>query len=311
MKLSQRDPLKQKEFLFKCNEFIKCSERELVYYIHYLQEDDVGRKYISNIDYKNIGDISRKVKNALIAINSLDLIEDMQSYYQEFAYDESQFGWIKNDVRSCFYFLINILIESGDFQYKIENEDYINLNSNSIYYSIIAFFDKTKKIINDYKSDPILDRVGYYAHGNSIQNPAFSWLSKLHDSEEIKYCLNYFKDSMGRWFASGITIEEVKFLIRISDKYTIDKKHLLIALFDHLCESSDAGFFVAENLKMKMASALSSWKNRKNKEGYVDVHFDIKKENIPKLDELKKRFNVMSKKDVVNALIEYMYDKKE
>lgn len=311
MNSSESNSLKQKEFLFKCNELIKGGKRELVYYIHHLQEDSIGQKYISNIDYGNIKDIRNQVKNALIKTNDECMIFDMQDDYEELACDEIKFGWLKNDSRACFYFLLEVLMKGDSYRYKIENENYINLNSNSIYYSIIAFFDKSKQRVEDYKKNYKLEEIMYDAHNQSSQNPVFPWLSKLHDSDEIKYCLNYLRDSVRRRFAKDIMREDIDFFIRLSDKYSLNKKYILIALFDYLYKSSLSGGLAAENLKMKMANALSSWKNRRNKEGYVDVHFDIKKENIPKLEKLKKRFNVMSKKEVVNALIEYMYDKKE
>ncbi|NIH03630.1 MULTISPECIES: hypothetical protein [Providencia] len=307
---SRSDSLKQQEFLFKCNELIKGGERELVYYIHHLQEDSIGQKYISNIDYGNIKDIRKQVKNALIRIKDECMIFYMQDDYEEFACDEINFGWLKNDSRACFHFLLEILIKGDSYRYKIENENYINLDSNSIYYSIIAFFDKSKQRLEDYRPNYKLEEIMHDSHTPVFQNSVFPWLSKLHDSDEIKYCLNYLRDSVKQRFTEDIMREDIDFFIRLSDKYSINKKYILIALFDFLYKSSFSGGLAAENLKMKMANALSSWKNRRNKEGYVDVHFDIKKENIPKLEALKKRFNLMSKKEVVNALIEREYDKK-
>ncbi|GAB7271134.1 hypothetical protein DZS_25280 [Dickeya ananatis] len=46
----------------------------------------------------------------------------------------------------------------------------------------------------------------------------------------------------------------------------------------------------------------------KNKDGYSDLHFDIRDENIPKLKELQKIFRLPSRKDVVNELIERFYE---
>ncbi len=298
----------EKHFILKCDELLKGSERELIYYLHYLQENNKSRKYISNIDYKNIKNIRNQIKNALMKTNDESMIFDMQDDYEEFDCNEIKFGWLKNDNRACFYFLLEVLTKDDSYRYKIESEDYINLNSNSIYYSIIAFFDKSKQRVEDYKGNYMVEEILY---NNYNQNPVFLWLSKLHDSDEIEYCLNYLRDSVKRRFAEDIMREDIDFFIRLSDKYSLNKKYILIALFDYLYQSSRSGDLAVENLKMKMANALSSWKNRKNKEGYVDVHFDIKKENIPKLDALKKRFNLMSKKEVVNALIEREYDKKE
>ncbi len=283
----------------------------MVYYIHHLQDDSIGQKYISNIDYGNIKDIRNQLKNALIKINNESIIFDMQDDYKDLAYNENKFGWLKNDSRACFYFLLEILTKDTSYQYKIENEDYINLHSNSVYYSIVAFFDKSKNSLEYYKENYTLKELMYSVHEQPHENPVFPWLSKLHDSDEIKYCLNYLRDSVKRRFVGDITRDDIDFFIRLSDKYLLNKKYILIALFDHLYQSPRSGDLAVENLKMKMASGLSSWKNRKNKEGYVDVHFDIKKENIPKLDELKKRFNLMSKKEVVNELIERVYNEKE
>ncbi|MDH2395813.1 hypothetical protein QDQ39_08340 [Providencia rettgeri] len=298
----------EKHFILKCDELLKGSERELIYYLHYLQENNKSRKYISNVDYENIKNIRNQIKNALMKTNDESIFFDMQDDYEEFACNETKFGWLKNDNHACFYFLLEVLTKGNSYRYKIESEDYINLNSNSIYYSIIAFFDKSNQRVEDYKRNYILEGILDDTHN---QNPVFPWLSKLHDSDEIKYCLNYLRDSVKRGFVGDIARDDIDFFIRLSDKYSLNKKHILIALFEHLYQSSRSGDLAVENLKMKMANALSSWKNRKNKEGYVDVHFDIKKENIPKLEVLKKRFNLMSKKEVVNALIEREYDKKE
>lgn len=298
----------EKHFILKCDELLKGSERELIYYLHYLQENNKSRKYISNVDYENIKNIRNQIKNALMKTTDESIFFDMQDDYEEFACNETKFGWLKNDNHACFYFLLEILTKGNSYRYKIESEDYINLNSNSIYYSIIAFFDKSNQRVEDYKRNYILEEILDDTHN---QNPVFPWLSKLHDSDEIKYCLNYLRDSVKRGFVGDITRDDIDFFIRLSDKYSLNKKYILIALFEHLYQSSRSGDLAVENLKMKMANALSSWKNRRNKEGYVDVHFDIKEENISKLEELKKRFNLMSKKEVVNALIEREYDKKE
>ncbi|EPI2105758.1 hypothetical protein ACS5F0_001509 [Providencia rettgeri] len=301
----------EKDFILKCDELLKGSERELVYYLHYLQENNKSRKYISNIDYENIKNIRNQIKNALIKTNDEEMIFDMQSDYEEFASDESKFIFLKNDSRSCFLLLIEFLIENRDLRRKVEDEDYININSNSIYYSIISFFDKTRRSIEYYKKIDFLRGVVNERAPKSEQSLYYSWLLKINSEDELIYCFNYLEESSIIKRTEIINRKDIVFLIRLSEKYSLDKKNILIALFDYLYQSSDAGAFAAENLKMKMASALSSWKNRKNKEGYVDVHFDIKNENISKLEELKKRFNLMSKKEVVNALIEREYDKKE
>lgn len=133
----------------------------------------------------------------------------------------------------------------------------------------------------------------------------------MTNSDEIDYCYNYLERLGISIIDVVINDKDANFFLRLGERYNLSRKSILVAFFDYLFLSSRNGIFAAENLKMKMASGLSSWKNRKNKEGYVDVHFDIKKENISKLEALKKRFNLMSKKEVVNALIEREYDKKE
>ncbi|MCA6974097.1 hypothetical protein [Pectobacterium carotovorum] len=78
-----------------------------------------------------------------------------------------------------------------------------------------------------------------------------------------------------------------------------------MAFFDYYFDSS----LEVDSVRIKMASSLSSWRNREEKkEDFTDVHFDVKKENIPKLDEIRKKINLSSKKEVFDFLIERFYD---
>lgn len=300
---------------------LNSNKRELIYYIHSLQVNRGLRAYISDVNYKDIKNIKKQIENFInkstYQNNDMNrFIDGMINSYHSHGIRESAFEWLKSDERACFLVLLMLLINDTEFDdlLSIEKDNYLNLQSGSIYYSIIAWFDKF--------TEPRNQRSGRRENEGKLNkyhekcmilenNLVSSWLMSMNDLGEINYCYNYLQRLGMNTLAVVINSDRAEFIFRLGKKYNINRKVILIAFFDYLYLSSDIGVFAAENLKIKMASALSSWKNRKNKEGYVDVHFDIKKENIPKLDELKKRFNVMSKKDVVNVLIEYMYDKKE
>ncbi|MCX9117132.1 hypothetical protein [Providencia rettgeri] len=300
---------------------LNSNKRELIYYIHRLQSYRNWRAYISDLNYNDISNIKKQIENSINKFTYHDgdinkFIDRMLNNYHNHGIRESAFEWLKSDERACFLVLLMLLIDDTEFDdlLSIEKDNYLNLQSGSIYYSIIAWFDKF--------TEPRNQRSGRRENEGKLNkyhekcmilenNLVSSWLLSMNDLGEINYCYNYLQRLGMNTLAVVMNSDRAEFIFRLGEKYNINRKAILIAFFDYLYLSPNTGVFAAENLKMKMASALSSWKNRKNKEGYVDVHFDIKKENIPKLDELKKRFNVMSKKDVVNALIEYMYDKKE
>ncbi|MBG5894508.1 hypothetical protein [Providencia rettgeri] len=300
---------------------LNSNKRELIYYIHRLQSYRNWRAYISDLNYNDISNIKKQIENSINKFTYHDgdinkFIDRMLNNYHNHGIRESEFEWLKSDERACFLVLLTLLIKDTEFDYllSIEKDNYLNLQSGSIYYSIIAWFDKF--------TEPRNQRSGRRENEGKLNkyhekcmilenNLVSSWLLSMNDLGEINYCYNYLQRLGMNTLAVVMNSDRAEFIFRLVEKYNINRKAILIAFFDYLYLSPNTGVFAAENLKMKMASALSSWKNRKNKEGYIDVHFDIKKENIPKLDELKKRFNVMSKKDVVNALIEYMYDKKE
>ncbi|MBG5883683.1 hypothetical protein I4990_12035 [Providencia alcalifaciens] len=310
-----------KKLDFKFNKLLNSGERELIYYIHFLQKDRRWCRYISNVNYNDIKDIKKQIKNAIIKLeyqngNVDGFINRMLDNYHENIIQENKFEWFKNDERACFLVFLVLLINETEYDDLpiIEKNNFLNLSSSSLYYSIIAWFDKFTEQRHQRSGRRENEKKLKYCYEICMgleKNSVSSWIMGMNDFGEINYCYNYLQRLGMNTLAVAVSNERAEFIFCLSDKYNISRKAILIAFFDYLYLSPNAGVFAAENLKMKMASALSSWKNRKNKEGYVDVHFDIKKENIPKLDELKKRFNVMSKKDVVNALIEYMYDKKE
>ncbi len=306
------------EIISKLNKLLKGSERELIYYLHFLQEDNNGKIYISNVDYKNIGDIKKQISNVIgklnrSEINVINLMDEMVDKYDCYAVGEYKLEWLKNNNRSCYWLLLRFFSRYSKSHYldDIERGNKLNLQSGSIYHSMIAWFDKIAVLKSERKeNERNLER---YNKGwtDIIQSPTSLWFSKINEPAEIDYCFDYLKGSGMEVIHIALRRETIEFFIRLGERNLIAKKDIIMAFFDYLFSSGRSGAFAAENLKMKMASGLSSWKNRKNKEGYVDVHFDIKKENIPKLEELKKRFNLMSKKEVVNALIEREYDKKE
>lgn len=310
-----------KKILSEYDVLFNSNKRELIYYIHRLQMNRSLRAYISDLNYNDVKSIKKQAENLInkstYQNNNINrFIDEMLNNYHDHGIRENKFEWLKNDERACFLVLLILLVNEtkSDDLLGIEENNDLNLQSGSMYYSIIAWFDKFTELRNQLSGRRENERKLNKYHERCMaldKNSVSSWLLGMNDLSEINYCYNYLQRLGMNTLVVAVSNERAEFIFRLGEKYNVNKKAVLIAFFDYLYLSSDIGVFAAENLKMKMASALSSWKNRKNKEGYVDVHFDIKKENIPKLDELKKRFNVMSKKDVVNALIEYMYDKKE
>lgn len=49
----------------KLEALLKSSERELMYYVHFLQCNDKTRRYISGMDYADINQIKALIQNAL------------------------------------------------------------------------------------------------------------------------------------------------------------------------------------------------------------------------------------------------------
>ncbi|ENR5390303.1 hypothetical protein PWM41_001006 [Providencia rettgeri] len=310
-----------KKMISEHDDLLDSNKRELIYYIHYLQKNRKWRGYISDLNYNNIKDVIKQLENAISKVirqegDINDFTERMLKEYHENSIRESEFEWLRNDERACFWLLFVMLNNRDNSQdlSAIEKNNILNLQSGSLYYSIIAWFDKFTNSRSPRGGRGDNEKKLKACHQiwlGSERNPVSNWLLSMTNSDEIDYCYNYLERLGISIIDVVINDKDANFFLRLGERYNLSRKSILVAFFDYLFLSSKNGIFAAENLKMKMASGLSSWKNRKNKEGYVDVHFDIKKENIPKLDELKRRFNVMSKKDVVNALIEYMYDKKE
>lgn len=116
------------------------------------------------------------------------------------------------------------------------------------------------------------------------------------EQNEIEYCYSYLKDKGMNIILSTMSEREVALIIEFCETSGFSHKDIVMAFFDYIHGYSANGDIVAESLKGKMSSGLSSWKNRKNKEEYSDLHFDIKKENIPKLEELQKILRLYSKK---------------
>ncbi|WP_272668417.1 hypothetical protein [Providencia sp. PROV038] len=310
-----------KKMISDHDDLLNSNKRELIYYIHYLQKNRKWRGYISDLNYNNIKDVIKQLENAISKVirqegDINDFTERMLKEYHENSIRESEFEWLRNDERACFWLLFVILNNRGNSQdlSAIEKNNILNLQSGSLYYSIIAWFDKFTNSRSPRGGRGDNEKKLKACHQiwlGSERNPVSNWLLSMTSSDEIDYCYNYLERLGISIIDVVINDKDANFFLRLGERYNLSRKSILVAFFDYLFLSSRNGIFAAENLKMKMASGLSSWKNRKNKEGYVDVHFDIKKENISKLEALKKRFNLMSKKEVVNALIEREYDKKE
>lgn len=298
----------------KLEALLKSSERELVYYVHFLQCNDKTSRYISDVDYSNLNSIKSLIRNALYKSDArtgdIDLIIDqMLNGYHDDAISESDINWLKEDRRACFWFLFNVLIHDTDLKFDrdIINNNALNTQSNSIYYSVTAWLDK--KFYSYRQSELSRKIMNYEKDWRKIKtNKVYPWLERKNDHNEIKYCYDYLKDKGMKIILSSMSKRDVTLIFEFCDNSGFNYKDIVMAFFDYIQGYSDNGDIVADSLKVKMSSGLSSWKNRKNKDEYTDLHFDIKNENIPKLEELQKILRLYSKKDVVNELIERFHE---
>lgn len=298
----------------KLEALLKSSERELMYYIHFLQCDDKTRRYISGVDYYNINLIKNLIKNALYKsdLHERDIhytIDEMIYSYKNKAIPEENISWLKSDRRACFWFLFNVLINDTPYNLidSIINNNKLNTHSNHIYYSIIAWFDKE---MCSWPRSGILKEIKSYEYtwGGIKSNKAFPWLGKKQDQADILYCYNYLTDKGMEEISSSMTERKASLILEFCQASGFEYKDIIMAFFDCIHGDTKSGRLINDNLMRKMSSGLSSWRGRKNKEGYSDLHFDIKDENIPKLKELQKIFRLPSRKDVVNELIERFYE---
>lgn len=297
---------------------LNSSERELIFYVHFLEEYNNTRIYISGINYLDMKSMKMQIRNAILKVDNqgfdvVEFIDVMSDRYHDLAIYEDRFTWLKNDRRACFWLLFTVLL-AEDSYLKRERADFINglnIQSGMVYYLLVAWFDKIihSKEEREQHEKKLFEYENEWA--NIKGNPIYPWLERGKSPEDIQYCLNYIKDQGMGIISPAIPKGDVHFIFDFQQKHCLDEKEIVIAVFDYVSGYQSTGNILADNLKMKMANGLSSWRNRKNKEDYSDLHFDIKKTNIPKLDDLKKRFNLLSKKDVVNELIERFYKQDE
>ncbi|MEP9232400.1 hypothetical protein ABKT30_09685 [Enterobacter hormaechei] len=298
----------------KLEELLKSSERELVYYVHYLQKRNKTRHYISDVNYADFNLVKKLIRNALYKSDARtddidNTINRMLEDYHELAISEENTNWLKGDRRACLWLLFNILIKDTQYEFvrDIINNKSLNTHSDSEYYSILAWIDKE---MYSWRHDDVPKKIMNYADDwRKIKiNKMHLWLEQKKEQNEIEYCYSYLKDKGMNIILSTMSEREVALIIEFCEASGFSHKDIVIAFFDYIHGYSANGDIVAESLKGKMSSGLSSWKNRKNKEEYSDLHFDIKKENIPKLEELQKILRLYSKKEVVNELIEKFYE---
>ena len=299
----------------KLEALLKSSERELVYYVHFLQYKYKTNRYISDVSYNDINAIKSLVQNALYKSDAgsgnIDTtIDEMLSGYKRNAISEESINWLKGDKRACFWFLFSVLIRDTDskFDRDIINNNALNTQSGSIYYSVTAWLDK---MFYSWRMDESLQIIiNYEDDWREIKtNKITPWIERKDDQSEIEYCYDYLKDKGMNSILATMSKNDASLIFEFCDNSGFEHKDVIIAFFDYIHGYSVNGDIIADDLKGKISSGLSSWKNRKNKEEYSDLHFDIKKENVPKLEELQKILRLYSKKDVVNELIELFFEK--
>ncbi|ELD3254111.1 hypothetical protein QUR14_004517, partial [Enterobacter hormaechei] len=266
----------------KLETLLKSSERELVYYVHFLQCNDKTGRYISDVDYTNLNSIKSLIRNALYKSDSragdIDLIIDEMLYdYKKNAISEKDINWLKGERRACFWFLFNVLIRDtdGKFDRDIINNNALNTQSNSIYHSVTAWLDK--KFSSCHKGR-LLNKVMDYEDGwqEIKENKAYPWLQRKNEQSEIEYCYNYLKDKGMKIVLSSMSERDAALIFEFCESSGFSHRDIVMAFFDYIYGNSDNGDIIADSLKGKMSGGLSSWKNRKNKDEYTDLHFDIK-----------------------------------
>ncbi|MEB6513672.1 MULTISPECIES: hypothetical protein [Enterobacter cloacae complex] len=297
----------------KLEALLKSSERELMYYVHFLQCNDKTRRYISGMDYADINQIKALIQNALykseLRGRNIDYtIDEMINSYREKAMPEEEISWLKGERRACFWFLFNVLIRDTPYSLidSIINNNKLNTHSKSAYYSAVAWLDK--EMYSWEHRDVLNEMRNYEDKWMGIKsNKAYPWLAKKEPSD-ITYCYTYLKDKGMGDIIPSMSERKAAFILEFCEASGFEYKDIIMAFFDYLHGAARNGHLVTENLMRKMSSGLSSWRSRKNKDGYSDLHFDIRDENIPKLKELQKIFRLPSRKDVVNELIERFYE---
>ncbi|WP_407274835.1 hypothetical protein V6C39_18725 [Dickeya ananatis] len=235
-------------------------------------------------------------------------IDEMINSYREKAMTEEEISWLKGERRACFWFLFNVLIHDTPYSLidSIINNNKLNTHSKSAYYSAVAWLDK--EMYSWEHRDVLNEMRNYEDKWMGIKsNKAYPWLAKKEPSD-ITYCYAYLKDKGMGDIIPSMSERKAAFILEFCEASGFECKDIIMAFFDYLHGAARNGHLVTENLMRKMSSGLSSWRSRKNKDGYSDLHFDIRDENIPKLKELQKIFRLPSRKDVVNELIERFYE---
>ncbi|MEQ9883482.1 hypothetical protein ABRP83_15065 [Pectobacterium brasiliense] len=288
------------------------SDREIIYYLHFLQLNKKTTSYVYGFSYQDMQSVRSRIKNTIFRFktqygNVKKIHEEMISDYHGFAIHESDFLWLKDSRRACIWMLLKILFSLRLSKDLLMDGAFLNIHYGSLYYSIIAYFDKS--IDSHEKKDTLLDFLyECKKQWNENKNSSlFIWLNKGKNQDDIKYLHHHLKDKAIDKIKEGKLIRHSDAFFEFMQNNIKDEMDTLMAFFDFYFDSP----LEVDSVRSKMASALSSWRNRKNKEEFTDVHFDIKKENIPKLDEIRKKFNLASKKEVVNFLIERFYDQND
>lgn len=288
----------------------KCSDREAIYYLHFLQQDYETTTYVSGFSYQDMKSVRSRIEHTIFRFKHQDgdikrIHDDMINGYHDFAIHENDFLWLKNSRRACIWMLLKILFSSSLNKSALMDGAFLNISSNSLYYSIIAYFDKSIESFDE--KDTLLnflDECKDKWDENKNKN-VFIWLNKIKKQDDIKYLLWHLKETVIGRIKESKSIRYTDAFFEFMHNNINNDLDILMAFFDYYFDSS----LEIDSVRSKMASSLSSWRNREEKkEDFTDVHFDVKKENIPKLDEIRKKFNLSSKKEVFDFLIERFYD---
>ncbi|GKV76939.1 hypothetical protein PEC106568_21130 [Pectobacterium carotovorum subsp. carotovorum] len=291
----------------------KCSDREAIYYLHFLQQDYETTAYVSGFSYQDMKSVRSRIEHAIFRFKNQDgdikrTHDDMINGYHDFAIHENDFLWLKDSRRACIWILLKILFSFPLNKSILMDGAFLNIHHGSLYYSIIAYFDKSIGSFD--KKDTLLQFLDKCKEewNENKNNNVLLWLNKIKNQDDIQYLLRHLKKTAIGRIRESKSIRHADVFFEFMHNNISNEMDILMAFFDYYFDSA----LEVDSVKRKMASSLSSWRNREEKkEEFIDVHFDIKKENIPKLDKIRRKFNLSSKKEVVNFLIERFYDQND
>lgn len=142
-----------KKMISDHDDLLNSNKRELIYYIHYLQKNRKWRGYISDLNYNNIKDVIKQLENAISKVirqegDINDFTERMLKEYHENSIRESEFEWLRNDERACFWLLFVMLNNRGNSQDLSAIEKTIYLIFNLALFTILLLLGLISLLIH-------------------------------------------------------------------------------------------------------------------------------------------------------------------